>query len=125
MKRVGAAMLLLISGFAIGAWVAAYRGWGSSGATTFIENKAAESLRTVTVIADSCNEQRTFITGRLAPGETRRVQYPVCGEGGYIIQAETDGGRMIKSDQRYVESGYVTSDHVTDEGIVSKYTSLY
>jgi hypothetical protein len=125
MKRAGVATLLLLTGFAVGAWVAAYRGWGSSGATTFIENKAAEPLRTVTVILNSCNEQRTFITGKLAPGETRRVQYPVCGEGGYTIQAETDGGRVIKSEQRYVESGYVTSDQITDERIVSTYTSIY
>jgi hypothetical protein len=118
MKRKVVAGLLAIV-VVISGWIAYQRGWGNSDVTAVVSNNASESLHTFTVLVETCGEKRSVVGGPLSPGETRRFQYPVCGEGGYTIEAQLESGKIVKGGGGYVENGYVTSDKISDQSVAS------
>ena len=94
-------------------------GWGRADVTAVVANNTSEALQALTLHVETCGEKRQIVAGRLNRGETRRLRYAVCGEGGYTVEARLESGRIVRGGGGYVENGYRTSDRVSDQNVAS------
>lgn len=62
----------------------------------------------------------TLIVDLLAPGETETLRIYVRGEGGYVLSVELPEAGLLES-ERYVETGYTVTEHITPSGIVAEH----
>ena len=112
-----------IAALVLGAW-AAWKGLGSSGVTAHVTNATGENLGSVTIQYETCGKRSSVSTGALGPGESRRLRYFVCGEGGYTVEAHFADGRLLQGGGGYVETGYISTDVISNDEISSQ-QSLY
>lgn len=125
MVRKRSVVLLLAAvatAFGAGAVTAIRRGWGSHDVTTTVENTSEIRLRSVTIRLETCGKKGSVGIEALAPGESQRLRYPVCGEGGQTIVAEFEDGRVIEGGAAYVETGYVCNVKISGESISTQET---
>ena len=106
-------------GFAIGAWVASYSGWGSRAVVANIVNESDQIVRSAAVLFETCGGTGSAVVGELRPGASQRVHYSVCGEGGYVLEATFEDGRKMRGKEGYVEVGYVSTDRISSARITS------
>ena len=120
-KRISTFSVLLIAlvAFCLGAVTAISRGWGSGLVSAKIVNKSDQTLRSYTLRYKTCGAQSSLAGVDLHPGESRVVRYAVCGEGGYQIEAQFSDGRVLKSTEGYVESGYSSTETISLNNIIS------
>ena len=110
---------LVSAAFARGAVTAVLRGWGSPLVFVMVENKTMAKIRSVSLAVTTCGSTSKLAAFGLALGQTQTVRFPVCGEGGYELEAVLVDGRTLKS-KAYVESGYSVSEHVDQSRIRSQ-----
>jgi hypothetical protein len=125
MMKMGSVVLVLVAvaaAFVAGAATAIWRGWGAHAVTTTVENKTNSRFRSVAIRIETCGRKGSIKTEGLAPGESQRFRYPVCGEGGQSIVAEFEDGRVVEGGAAYVETGYVCDVKISDDGISSRET---
>jgi hypothetical protein len=113
------ALAFAVAAFAAGGWTAIQRGWGTQSVTAIVINDTDLILRAVTVRFEACGSKGSMSAGELAPGQSHRLRYSVCGEGGYTVEAEFADGQVVKGGGGYVESGYVSTERISRNGIVS------
>jgi hypothetical protein len=106
--------------FATGAVTAVKRGWGSPLVSVYVENNTKSQVRLVTLTYSSCGATHVLTTQNLSPGKDHTFKFPICGEGGYKIEAALDEGRILSSGA-YVESGYATRETIEPTRIRSEY----
>ena len=113
------ALVLALALFVAGAFTAVVRGWGSPLVSVVVQNDATAEVRSVTLSVTSCGSTSKLAVAALAPSQRHTFRFPVCGEGGYELEAALADGRTLKS-QAYVESGYSVSEHVEPSRIRSQ-----
>ena len=116
---IGAVVLTCLA-FVAGAWTAIQRGWGADTVTAQIINVSDQSLSSIAIEFETCGSRGSVVGGELKPGSSRRLRYSVCGEGGYVVEAVFADGHMVRSGGGYVESGYVSTEQVSRDAIVSE-----
>jgi hypothetical protein len=114
------AVTLACGAFIAGAITAVVRGWGSPLVSVSVGNNTSDELRFVTVSYSTCNSKNTLTLQRLPPGKVHTFRFPVCGEGGFRIEAVLNDGRTVVSAEDYVESGYSSNALVEPTGIRSE-----
>jgi hypothetical protein len=92
-------------------------GFGQSNGIVKIRNNSGVDLRSVDVEVDTCGHTGVISAGALASGGTVEVRYEICSEGGQTIRATFSDGKVIVSEQEYVESGYRATAEVSTNGI--------
>jgi len=103
---------IAVVAFVAGAVTAAQRGWGSPLVTVMVHNDSEVSLRAVKLRYGSCGETHAMVHDELAPGRSHVFRFPVCGEGGYSLEAvRSDGGTLTSGG--YVERGHRIDEHVS------------
>jgi hypothetical protein len=117
--RITIAVLVVATSFALGAWTAVVRGWGTQTVAATVVNESNEALASVTIQFQTCGVGGSIGSGRLEPGSTQLLRYKVCGEGGYSVTAVFVDGRTINSAGGYVESGYTTTERIKSDAVVS------
>jgi hypothetical protein len=117
-RTVGAAGILLLA-FCAGAITAVWRGWGAQSVTVEVVNQSEQPLTSFTVRYETCGVRGSVVGGELLSGQSRRVKYTVCGEGGYFIEAQFRDGSVLKGTEGYVESGYSSTETITTNRIDS------
>jgi hypothetical protein len=120
MKRAVTVVIALGVAFLALAAAAAWRGVWSSGVTAHVTNGTSQGLRSVTIRFETCGKHASVSSGAVAPGESRRLRYAVCGEGGYVVEATFSDGRIIRGGGGYVETGSVSTDRISSAGISSQ-----
>jgi hypothetical protein len=105
--------------FALGAWTAMYRGWGNRMVTANIVNASGETLSSFAIDYQTCGVASSVTGGPLAKGAVRQIRYSVCGEGGYVVRVVFADGRVLEGREGYVEAGYVTTERVTADAVIS------
>ena len=113
------ALAFAIAAFAAGAWTAIQRGWGTQSVTAIVINDTDQTLRAVTIHFEACGNKGSISGGELAPSHSHRLRYSVCGEGGYTVEAVFADGQVVKGSGGYVESGYVSTERISRNGIAS------
>lgn len=116
---IGALVLICVA-FVAGAWMAIQRGWGADTVTAQIINVSDQSLSSIAIEFETCGRGGSVVGGDLEPGSSRRLRYSVCGEGGYVVEAVFADGHVVRSGGGYVESGYLTTEKVSRDAIVSE-----
>jgi hypothetical protein len=122
-RKIPVVFAVVAASFALGAWTAIVRGWGTTNVTATIVNEGSE-VASVTIRFKSCGAVGSVASGRLEPGSTQRLRYNVCGEAGYSVTAVFANGRSLSSSDGYVESGYGTTERIKNDAIVTT-QSLY
>jgi hypothetical protein len=118
--RLSAALVLTCVAFVAGAWTAIQRGWGADTVTAQIINVSDQSVDSIAIQFESCGSRGSVVSGELKPGSSRRLRYSVCGEGGYTVEAVFADGHMVRSRRGYVETGYLSTDKVSIDAIISE-----
>lgn len=103
---------IAVVAFIAGAVTAAQRGWGSPLVTVVVHNDSDVPLRAVKLRYGSCGETHAMVHDDLAAGRTHAFRFPVCGEGGYSLEAVRPDGSTVTS-AGYVERGYRVDEHVS------------
>jgi hypothetical protein len=106
--------------FIAGAITAAVRGWGSPLVSVSVRNNTSGELQSVSVNYSTCNAKNALTHLRLPPGKAHTFRFPVCGEGGFQVQAVLHDGSTVASAEDYVESGYSSSAFVETTRIRSE-----
>lgn len=103
---------IAVAAFVAGALTAAQRGWGSPLVTVVVHNDSDVPLRAVKLRYGSCGETHAMVHDDLEPGRPHVFRFPVCGEGGYSLEALRSDGATLTSGG-YVERGYRVDEHVS------------
>jgi hypothetical protein len=111
---------LTCAAFAAGAFTAIMRGWGSPLVFVSVQNNTSADIRFVNLNYSSCGARNTLTIQKLPPGKAHVFQFPVCGEGGYQVEAVLQDGKTLTSSESYVERGYSSGELVGPNGIRSE-----
>lgn len=112
--------IALIIAFAIGAWTAAQRGWGSPLVEVSVENTGESPVKLITLSYTSCGATNVLTAQNISSGKGHTFNFLVCGEGGYTLEATLNDGRVLSSGA-YVESGYATREQIEPTRIRTSY----
>jgi hypothetical protein len=85
-----------------------------------ITNKSGQPIKSVLI---SFSGYQTEGNIRVEPNESDKsiiVRYYQTGEGSLSIEAELASGKILRSNEGYIESGYSFDKEVTPEGIKSR-----
>ncbi|MCE1242837.1 hypothetical protein [Oryzomicrobium sp.] len=118
--RIIAWCVLVLSGFGIGAITAVVRGWGSPVVTLELANQSGRSIQSFVVRYDTCGNKASITSEGPSAGQSKRIYFSVCGEGGYALEVVFSDGQRMVSRNSYVESGYSITEVVTANTIDSK-----
>lgn len=114
------ALVLTCVAFVAGAWTAIQRGWGAATVTAQVINVSDQSLDSIAIQFETCGSRGSVVGGDLKPGSSRRLRYSVCSEGGYVVEAVFADGHVLRSGGGYVEPGYLSTEKVSRDAIVSE-----
>lgn len=117
-------VIVAVVAFAFGAWAAIYRGWGNRTVTANIVNSSGSILSSFAIDYQTCGVAGSMTGGSLGKGEAGQLRYSVCGEGGYVVRVVFEDGRVLEGREGYVEAGYITTEEVTADAVVSS-QSIY
>ena len=116
-KSILGSLTIAALAFVAGAITAASRGWGQAVAIVNVVNTSDRALATFAVHFDTCGFRGSVEGGTLAPGASNQVRYLVCGESGQTVRAEFTDGKVVTSEEAYVESGYRVTENVSRDAI--------
>lgn len=112
-------LALLLAVFVSGALTAIWRGWGSPTVAVKVVNQSGQNIQSFSVAYVTCDTKGSIVGGELATGQTKTLHFSVCGEGGYTLAVVFADGRRITSTEGYVESGYLVTGLISQNGVTS------
>jgi len=110
-------LVVAASAFIAGALTAAYRDWGHGDAVVNIANVSHQSLSGVVVHFQTCGGSGTVGGADIGPGKTIQVWYHLCGEGAHFVEATFTSGKILRSEEVYVENGSRTAASVSTDAV--------
>jgi len=124
--KVIGAFAFAIALFFAGALTAGMRHWFQPIAVVIVKNGSGQDLSDVTLAFESAGIHSTSTLPPLSRGQSTTVRFFVAGEGGYSIEARLANGIIVKGGSGYIESGYVATETITENGIKAQvsYTGL-
>jgi hypothetical protein len=117
--RITVHLALILVAFCIGVAIAVLRGWGSSNVTLELQNQSGRAIQSYVLHYETCGVKGVITGEAVAATQSRKIRFPVCGEGGYRVEVNFADGRQVTGTAGYVESGYVLSEIVTATAINS------
>jgi hypothetical protein len=120
-RRLLALLAVLIASFIAGAATAAWRGWGQPVVSIKIVNETGQPIDALVMRYGTCGGRSHVEAGKLAIGQSRRITYSVCGEGGYSLEAQLRSGTVLKGGGGYVMPGWSMKEVITEKGIDTTY----
>ena len=119
--RALALLAVLMASFIAGAATAAWRGWGQSAVSIKVSNETGQAIDSLLLRYETCGGRSYVEAGGLAVGQSRRITYSACGEGGYSLEARLGNGTVVRGGGGYVEPGMSMQEVITEKGIDTTY----
>lgn len=116
---VATVLLVAITSFLAGGYLAAVFRWRTKAVTARVENRSGEPVASAQIEVASCGGRGVALVGPLAPGASREIPFSVCGEATYALVATFGDGRTLRSRETYVETGYSANVVIGNSSVVS------